>query len=63
MTTVANVWVTTTVMVEKFAGVCGMVGSEFLDLNQTSRPWSGVPYDSEVRWTLAAKVANFGMGH
>ena len=26
------------VMIEKFAGVCGMVGSEFLDLNHTSKP-------------------------
>ena len=25
------------VMIEKFAGVCGMVLSEFLDLNHTSR--------------------------
>ena len=25
-------------MIEKFAGVCGMVQSEFLDLNYTAKP-------------------------
>jgi|KBSSwiStaDraftv2_1062776.scaffolds.fasta_scaffold1792269_2 hypothetical protein len=28
----------TGVMVEKFAGACGMVGSKFIDLNHTSKP-------------------------
>jgi hypothetical protein len=41
-------------MIEKFAGMCGTVRSEFLDLNH--------PFDSEVRsgrWLRG--VANFGI--
>ena len=44
-------------MIEKFAGVCGMVGSEFLDLNHTSKPMVLVSLMiPKFTWTLAAKV-------
>ena len=40
----------TSAMIEKFAGVRGMVRSEFLDLNRTSKSMIfSVPCDSEVR--------------
>ena len=44
-------------MIEKFAGVCGMVGSEFIDLNHTSKPMVLVSLMiPKFAWTLAAKV-------
>ena len=51
-------------MIEKFAGVYGMVRSEYLDLNHTSNaPESSVPYDFEVRsQTQRRAPANFEIG-
>jgi hypothetical protein len=52
------------VMIEKFTDGCGMVRSEFLDLNHTSKDHvSSVPYDCEVRagcWRQG--MANFAIG-
>jgi hypothetical protein len=51
-------------MIEKFAGVCDMVLSEFLDLNHTSNSMnSSVPYDFEVRSQTPRRApANFEIG-
>jgi hypothetical protein len=45
-------------MIEKCAGVCGMVGSEFLDLNHTSKSMVLVSLMiPKFAWTLAYKRA------
>jgi hypothetical protein len=47
------------VMIEKFAGVRGMVRSEFLDLSHTGITFgSGVPYDTTFARPLAARCGD-----
>ena len=53
------------VMIEKFAGICSTVLSEFLDLNHTSNTVIlSVPHDFEVRSRTQLRApANFESGH